>query len=294
MAVDVARLTAVLNMTALATIMLSMGLRVGFAEVMASARPARRLVLGLLANYVLVPAVTLGLLAAFRPDPMVAAGFLILAACPGAPVGPPITALARGGVSYSVSMMLILAGLSALLSPVLLGVLLDRISPERDLHVDYPTIVRTLLITQLLPLAFGLGIHQRAPRLTRAIAGPTGLLGNVLLLALVVLIVATQHGTLAAIRSRGWLGMGLLLGASLGIGWCCGAPDVAIRKALATTTATRNVAVALVIATSSFAGTPAVTAVVAYGLVSIVGALGFALLFGRFTAVEPDHVPAGS
>jgi BASS family bile acid:Na+ symporter len=284
MAVDVARLTAVLNMTALATIMLSMGLRVGFAEVMASARPARRLVLGLLANYVLVPAVTLGLLAAFRPDPMVAAGFLILAACPGAPVGPPITALARGGVSYSVSMMLILAGLSALLSPVLLGVLLDRISPERDLHVDYPTIVRTLLITQLLPLAFGLGIHQRAPRLTRAIAGPTGLLGNVLLLALVVLIVATQHGTLAAIRSRGWLG----------IGWCCGAPDVAIRKALATTTATRNVAVALVIATSSFAGTPAVTAVVAYGLVSIVGALGFALLFGRFTAVEPDHVPAGS
>ena len=44
------------------------------------------------------------------------------------------------------------------------------------------------------------------------------------------------------------------------------------------TTATRNVAVGLVIAASNFAGTPAVTAVVAYGLVSILGALGCAPL----------------
>jgi len=98
----------------------------------------------------------------------------------------------------------------------------------------------------------------------------------------------------AAIRPRGWLGMGRLPGASLGIGWCCGAPDVASRKALAATTATRNVAAGLVIATGGFAGTPAVTAVVAYGLVSIVGALGCAFLLGRFDAVESRRVPVGS
>jgi BASS family bile acid:Na+ symporter len=292
--VDTARLTALLNVAALVTVMLSMGLQVEFAAVLASARPARRLVPGLLANYVLVPLVTLGLPSAFRADPLVAAGFLILAACPGAPVGPPITALARGSVPFSVSMMLVLAGLSAPLSPALLGVLLDRIGPGRDIHIDYPGIVRTLLITQMLPLACGLGIRHGAPRLTRAISKPAGLLGNALLLALVGLIVATQHETLAAIRPRGWLGMGVLLGASLGIGWCCGAPDVAIRKALAATTATRNVAVGLVIATGSFARTPAVTAVVAYGLVSIVGATGLALLFGRSDVAESRRVPSGS
>ena len=79
--------------------------------------------------------------------------------------------------------------------------------------------------------------------------------------------------------------MSLLLLASLGIGWFCGGLDLATRKAMAVTTATRNVAVGLVIVTSKFAGTPAVTAVVAYGLVSTLGALGFALLLGRFTAV---------
>jgi BASS family bile acid:Na+ symporter len=292
--VDTARLTTLLNVTALVAMMFSMGLQVELAEVLASARPARRIGLGLLANYVLVPVATLGLLAAFRADPLVAAGFLILAVCPGAPVGPPITAIARGNVPWSVGMMLILAGLSAVLSPALLGVLLARIAPKGNLQIDYPAIVRSLLVTQLLPLAFGLGTHHGAPRLTRAIAKSVGLLANVLLLALVGLILATQHETLAAIRLRGWLGMGLLLGASLGIGWCCGAPDVAIRKALATTTATRNVAVGLVIATSSFAGTAAVTAVVAYGLASILGALGCALLFARSAAVEPECVPAKS
>ena len=100
-----------------------------------------------------------------------------------------------------------------------------------------------------------------------------------MLLALVVLIIVTQYETLAAIRLRGWMGMGLLLLASLGIGWLCGGPGVMTRKALALTTATRNVAVALVIAQGNFAGTPAVTAVVAYGLVSTLGALGFALGF---------------
>ena len=75
--------------------------------------------------------------------------------------------------------------------------------------------------------------------------------------------------------------------ASLGLGWSCGGPDLASRKALATTTATRNVAVGLVIAASDFSGTPAI-AVVAYGLVSILGALGCALLLGRLGAIEAE------
>ncbi|APW61541.1 bile acid:sodium symporter family protein [Paludisphaera borealis] len=287
-------LIALLNVSALVTIMLSMGLRVDFKDVLASARPARLLASGLLANYVLAPAVTLGLLYVFRPAPMVSAGFLILAVCPGAPVGPPITAVAKGDVPRAVGMMLILAGLSTIASPALLSVLLPRVAPGSALRIDYPAIVRILLVTQLLPLTVGLGVRRAAPALVRRIDKPVGLLANALLLALVVVIVAAQYETLAAIRLRGWMGMGLLLLASLGVGWLCGGRDLATRKALAVTTATRNAAVGLVIATTNFGGTPAVTAVVAYGLVSIVGALGCALLLGKFAAVEPKNAHAQS
>jgi BASS family bile acid:Na+ symporter len=285
---------SLLNATALVTMMFSMGLRVGGEELLASARPVRRLVLGLIANYALVPAVTLGLVHLFRADPMVSVGFLILASSPGAPVGPPITALARGDVPWAVGMMLILAGLSALLTPALLGVLLPWVAPATDLHVNYPGIVRILLVTQLLPLALGLGLHHAAPGWARLVDRPMGLLANALLLALIGAIVATQYGMLVAIRPRGWLGMGLLLMASLGLGWSCGGPDLASRKALATNTATRNVAVGLVIAASGFSGTPAVTAVVAYGLVSILGAVGCALLLGRLGAIEAEGAPDAS
>ncbi len=230
---------------------------------------------------------TFGLLYVFQADPMVAVGLLVLAVCPGAPVGPPITAVARGSVPLAIAMMVILAGLSGLLSPALLGVLLARVAPDSDLRIDYQGIVRNIADHPDVALGVGAGHSPRAPGLTHRIAKPVGLLANVQLLALVGLIVAARHETLAAIRPRGWTGMSLLLLASLGIGWFCGGLDAAARKAMAVTTATRNVAVGLVIVTSQFAGTPAVTAVVAYGLISTIGALGFALLLGRSAAMEP-------
>jgi BASS family bile acid:Na+ symporter len=185
-------------------------------------------------------------------------------------------------------MMLTLAGLSAFLTPALLGVLLPCVAPSTDLNVNYPGIVQILLVTQLLPLALGLGFRHAAPAWTCLVDKPVGILANALLLALVGAILATQYEILAAIRPRAWFGMSLLLMASLGLGWSCGGPGLASRKALATTTATRNVAVGLVIAESGFKGSPATTAVVAYGLFSILGALGCALLLGRLGVIESE------
>ena len=85
--VDTARWISWLNLTALVTIMLSMGLQVNIQAVLASARPARLVMLGLLANFVLVPAVTLGLLYVFQADPMVSAGFLRPCRLPGSSGG---------------------------------------------------------------------------------------------------------------------------------------------------------------------------------------------------------------
>jgi bile acid:Na+ symporter, BASS family len=274
-------LVNIINLTALVTIMLSMGMQVRFEAVVASANPLKRVALGLLANFVIVPAVTVGLLHLFQAEPMVSAGFLILAVCPGAPVGPPAAKIARGNVAWAIGIMVILGALSAVLSPILLTVLLARVSPESDLHIDILAIVRTLLVAQLLPLAIGLVVHHWAPRFTEKVVKPISLAANLLLLTLVGLILMTQYQTLADIRMRGWIGMGILFFTSLGIGWICGGSDVGIRKALAVTTACRNAAVGLAIVTGNFAGTPAVTAVVAYALVSIVGTLVCAALLGK-------------
>jgi BASS family bile acid:Na+ symporter len=211
---------------------------------------------------------------------MIAAGFLILAVCPGAPVGPLFASIAKADVPAAIGKMVILAGLSAVLSPLLLAGLLSRLGTDNELHVSYLSIVRTLLVTQMLPLMIGIGIYERAPRLAAWIAKPLNLLANLALLAVVVLLLIDQYETLADIRMRGWLGMLLLLAASLAIGWLCGGPSLATRKSLSLTTSARNAAVGLVIASQSFAGTPAMPAVVAFALVSTLGTLGCALYWG--------------
>lgn len=275
---NLAHAVQLLTVAGLLAVMLSMGLAVQVREVAAAARRPRLVLLGIVANFVLVPAVTLALLRLFDASPLVSVGFLILAVCPGAPVGPPFVAIARGDVPCAIGQMVILAGLSAPLSPALLSLLLPWFLPAIELRIDYLAIIESLLVAQILPLAFGLVIHHLAPGLAERIARPVGLAANLLLVAAVVLILAREYPTLETIRLRGWFGMLLLLVASLGIGWVCGGPARGTRKALALTTSARNAAVALVIASKNFADTPAVTAVIAYALVSILGSLGCAFL----------------
>ncbi|MFL5327441.1 MAG: bile acid:sodium symporter family protein [Gemmataceae bacterium] len=275
------QLIVIVNLTALVSIMLSMGLQTKLDAVVASVRQIRLVVLCVIANYVLVPLVALGLLWVFQADPFVSIGFIILAVCPAAPVGPPLTVIAKGNLSLAVGMMIVLAALSSFLSPTLLSLLLARVAPQNDLQVDYLAIGRTLLIAQLLPLALGLAFHKWAPKLTGRITRPVGLFANVMMMVLIVAIIYAQYETLAAIRSKGWIGMAAILAASLAIGWWCGGRNQTNRKATAITTAPRNAAVGLAIATGNFANTPAVTAVVAYGLVSMLGTMAFALILRK-------------
>jgi BASS family bile acid:Na+ symporter len=274
-------LLKILTLSGLIAIMLSMGFKVRFDEVLASMRQPKLILSGLFANFVLVPAVTIALLRLFNPSPMVTVGFLIMAVCPGAPIGPPFAAVARGNVAYATGLMVILAGLSAVLSPILLSFLLAWSLPANELQTDYVAIVTTLLVSQLLPLALGLGIHHWAPLLAIRMAKPAGMAANLLLLSVIALVLIREYESLKTIMIRGWIGMSLLLIASLMIGWFCAGTDLATRKSLAVTTAIRNAAVALVIVSTNFANTGAVTAVVAYALVSIFATLGCAYLLAH-------------
>ena len=70
----------VLAEVTLLEMMVTIGLGVPYAEVAGVARNGRLLGQAALANYVCYPATAVGLLLLFRPDPLVAAGFLIAGA----------------------------------------------------------------------------------------------------------------------------------------------------------------------------------------------------------------------
>lgn len=266
----------------LMAMMVAIGLEVSLAELAAAARNWRLTTKAALANYLCIPAVTVSLLLLFHPaDATVAAGFLILAVCPGAPFGPACTGLARGNVAAALGMMVLLASSSAIVAPVLLHLLLPLLSSSATLQVDSGHIVVTLLATQLAPLCLGAGVRRWSPRLANRVQRPANLLSAILNLTTLVVVLAVYFPLLAAIRLRGYVGMLALLLASWAAGWLLGGPGTDNRRALALTTSLRNVGVGLVIATTNFGGTAAVTAVLAYGIFEIVGSVLLALAWGR-------------
>jgi bile acid:Na+ symporter, BASS family len=274
-------LVAIFVSVAVFEMMAAVGLGVAVRDLVAVAGDGGLLARAVLANYVCVPAATVILLLLFEAHPMVAAGFLVLAVCPGAPYGPPLAALARGNAALSVGLMTVLAVMSVVIAPASLYLLLPWIAGDGQLQIDIVKMMSTLILVQLLPLGAGLGVRRFRPGMADRMLGPALKLGKVLNVAAIVLIVAADYQLLMEVRLKGLIGMLILLMASLAAGWLLGGRGVERRKTLALTTSLRNVGVGLVIATGSFGGTPAVTAVLAYGLVGILGSLLIAGYWGR-------------
>jgi BASS family bile acid:Na+ symporter len=281
--------------------MVALGLGVKVSDLIAVAADWWLVTRAMLANYVVFPAITVVLLLLFASEPHVAVGFLIMAVCPGAPFGPPLTGIAKGDVPVAVGLMGLLAASSALLAPALLFFLVPLVAGGTKLPVNAGMIAGTLLVTQLLPLVVGLAVRHWLPAVAEAIQRPASVLSVVLNLAAVGCILATQYQLLLEIGLPGLIGMLVLLVASWGAGWLLGGSAPGTIKAMTLTAALRNVGVGLVIATGSLADTPAVTAVLAFGLLGILGSALLALAWGRgqslvtegLDGVEAGGLPGG-
>jgi BASS family bile acid:Na+ symporter len=189
--------------------------------------------------------------------------------------------IARANVPAAIGLMVVLAGSSAIVSPALLHLLLPWVSGGEAPHMDLMAMLTVLLSTQLLPLLLGLLVKHWRPQLVDRLLGPFELVSKVLNLCVAALILGSQFHMLTEIRIKGFVGMLVLLVATLVIGWLAGGPGRDDRRTMALTTSLRNVGVGLVIATGNFAGTPAVSAALAYGIVEVFGSLLVALSWGR-------------
>jgi bile acid:Na+ symporter, BASS family len=272
--------------------MIAIGLGVTIQQVKSVAKDRKLLIRAIIANYLMVPMAAVILLIAFHAPAMAAAGFLIAAVCPGAPYGPPFTAMSKGNVPVAVGLMVILAGSSALIAPILLHFLLPIIAGNQQLKVDVLKIVTTLLVAQLIPLCIGLAIRAKKPQLASKLETPAKKLSTLLNLVVFGFILYVDWKTLTSISTRGYLGMSVLVLATLVIGWAIGGANAPARRAMAASTSVRNVGVALVIATGSFPGTAAVTSALGYAIFQTILLALLFLLWGK--VLHPKETPSTS
>jgi BASS family bile acid:Na+ symporter len=150
MAID--RLINILVTITLIEMMAAIGMGVKLFEI-GVVRNLRLLMRAAIANYVCIPIVTVGLLLWLGSPPMIAAGFLVVAVCPGAAYWPPFTAMAKGNVAAAIGLMVLLAGSSAICAPLLLRLLLPVMTRSQALSVgftkDHPNVARHSVVATL-------------------------------------------------------------------------------------------------------------------------------------------------
>lgn len=148
----------------LGLIMLGMGLGLDVEDFRRVARQPFRVASGVALQYTVMPALGFGLGYAFDLPTPYAVGLVLVASCPGGTASNVITFLARGDVPLSVSMTAVSTLLAALATPALTALLAGN-------RVDVPAwslLVSTVQVV-VLPVVLGVLLHRVTPGITRAV-----------------------------------------------------------------------------------------------------------------------------
>ncbi|HTP97756.1 MAG TPA: bile acid:sodium symporter [Casimicrobiaceae bacterium] len=245
-------------------VMLALGLMLGREQIAAAMQ--RRVVLAAVIFAVLVPVPALAVLAVklFSIKGAVAAGIVLMAISPGAPVALRRALDAGGDRAFAPALHLAIVALAVVTVPLSVAIL-DWIF-EKDFTVTPFHIGRQVFFAQLLPLALGAALRVWRPSIAAKLEGPLARIGNLLLAVMGLMILVDMPPLIAAV---GWTPMiaGVVMTVcALGVGAAFAWRDPAVRPAAAVAAAMRNPGLALVIATLNRMPAGVTAAVIGYAL----------------------------
>lgn len=253
--------------------MISVGLALTVAQILAPLKSLRVVVPALLVNFVVVPLIALALVA-FLPLPQgYAYGLIILGCAAGAPFLPKMVQAAKGDVGFAVGLMVLLMVATILYLPLVLPLLIPGVT------IHPLAIAEPLVVLILVPLGIGLLVRARsaavANRLVPYFARATSI-------ALVVLFVAYLLAFLPDLLgpAGSWAlaaSLAFLLGA-FGAGYLAGGPDAGTRKVVGLGTSLRYSSAAAAVAGVNFASDPEILVMV---LIVVLVSLALLTVLGR-------------
>lgn len=267
------------------TSMLAMGMNLTVDQIVAPLRNARFVVLALLANFVLVPALAYLIAAVIPIDDSLRTGLIVLAAAGGAPFLPKLVQVAQGPIALGVGIMVLLMVVTIAYLPIVLPLLLPGV------EVDPWAIAQSLVVLMLVPLAIGLLIRANVPD-AAAQYGPifTKASGLAIVILMVAGLALSARNILGLLGTGGIIALLLFVFGSLVIGVVLGGRDPGVRSVLGLGTAQRNVSAALVVTAQNF-GADTLTFVLVGAIVMLLVLMPAARRLGaRPTGAQGDSV----
>jgi BASS family bile acid:Na+ symporter len=227
--------------------MMSMGLSLTMGRIIEPLKNVRLVILALVANFILVPALAYLITKVITLDESVQIGLILLSTAAGAPFLPKLVDVAKGNIAFSVGLMVLLMVVTIIYLPLVLPLLLSGV------EVNPWDIAQSLIVMMLIPLAIGLFIRARYGDAADKIQPTFGMASNIALLTLVVLgVVLNFSSMIELVGSFGILAGIIFIVIALAIGYLLGGSDRGIKSVMGLGTAQRNISAALVVAAQNF------------------------------------------
>ncbi|WP_226389924.1 bile acid:sodium symporter family protein [Penaeicola halotolerans] len=151
----------------LAIIMFGVALDLKISDFKYIAKSPRSFFIGVISQFVLLPLVTYLLVIIFTPQPSIALGMMLVAACPGGNVSNFISHMAKGNTALSVSLTAFSTVFAIFLTPLNFSLWASLYTPTADMlqtiSLDYEEVFFTVLIILGIPLLVGMLVRHYLP-----------------------------------------------------------------------------------------------------------------------------------
>ena len=208
------------------------------------------ILLGCLAQFLIMPALAYGLSLAFALDVGMMAGVILVGTCPGGTSSNVITYLSRGDVALSVGMTSVNTLLAPFLTPAITYLLL-----RTTISVDVVAMFMSIVQVVIIPIVLGFVINKLFMKFTRALVDVLPAVSVTAICMIVACVVSHNAGRILA---TGWLVFAVVFLHNM-LGYLCGfvlgtvlGLDVAQVKALSVEVGMQNSGLATSLAGSTF------------------------------------------
>ncbi|MGE8359981.1 bile acid:sodium symporter family protein [Pseudomonas sp.] len=240
----------------LGLIMFGMGLTLKAEDFREVARRPLRVAIGVLAQFVIMPALAWLLCQLFALPAEIAVGVILVGCCPGGTASNVITWFARGDVALSVS----ITAVTTLLAPVVTPALIWMLASEW-LPVSFSAMFLSILKMVLLPIILGLVAQRLLGERVKMAVEVLPLISVISIVAIVAAVVAASQGKIA---ESGLLIMTVVIlhnGIGLALGYLAGrltGMPLAQRKTLSIEVGMQNSGLGAALASAHFSPLAAV------------------------------------
>jgi bile acid:Na+ symporter, BASS family len=146
--------------------------------------------IGLMAQWFLVPALTLGLVYLLQPAPSIAIGMILVSACPGGNISNYSTHLAKGNTALAVTTTSVSTLASILTLPTIFWIgssfIPNLSSLKQNIYINPLDMVQIVAMLMLIPLILGMGLNYKFPLFVSKIKKTVKLLSLLIFVGFIV------------------------------------------------------------------------------------------------------------